>query len=264
MKNLISAFCITLSVLGIWGCTKQPTASIAASKTSVSSGESISFTNTSKDGESYKWNFGDGTNSTEASPTKSYASPGNYQVEMTVYSKKEKKSDKATISISVIQPNEIQYDGAKYPLTKGYLEYYGNLGGTENFYNFDVTLVDNGITITQTTGVGTGNVIYMEMWSSLPSDLDPGTYVFAANRSPLTLSTGSCFLNFNIATSLGTVLNCSGASVIVSKSGTNYNFDITYSLATGKTVRAYYKGALIYYDQSKPASKRAKAFAMTY
>ena len=41
------------------------------------------FTNTSKEAASFAWNFGDGTKSTEKSPTHTYASAGNYSVVLT-------------------------------------------------------------------------------------------------------------------------------------------------------------------------------------
>jgi PKD repeat protein len=255
-RNLFMIPLVGFFILTIVGCQKQPDASFTASKTTVVTGEVITFTNTSKDGSSYKWNFGDGTTSEIASPTHSYENAGTFNVEMTAYSKKEKKSDKATTSITVTKANEIRYDGNKYPLTKGYLENYGDWDGTELYYNFDVTLVDNGITITQDDAMGAGNLIYLEMWSSSPTGLMPGTYTFASNYAAQTFSTGGTGFNYNIATGIGTLYECTGGSVIVSQSGSDYIFDITFSLATGKTVNAYYKGALIYYDQTSKKSSR--------
>lgn len=46
----------------------------------------ITFTNTSQNGDSYYWQFGDGTNSTEKSPVHTYASPGKYNVILKVNS----------------------------------------------------------------------------------------------------------------------------------------------------------------------------------
>ncbi|WP_290798616.1 PKD domain-containing protein [Flavihumibacter sp. UBA7668] len=46
----------------------------------------ISFTNTSQNGDTYYWQFGDGGSSTEASPVHSYAVPGKYEVKLKVNS----------------------------------------------------------------------------------------------------------------------------------------------------------------------------------
>ncbi len=53
---------------------------------SIDINEAIEFTNLSTMGESYLWNFGDGTTSTEVSPTHSYTNFGTYSVVLTVTS----------------------------------------------------------------------------------------------------------------------------------------------------------------------------------
>ncbi|MBC8487341.1 MAG: PKD domain-containing protein [Bacteroidetes bacterium] len=255
-KNLFIVPLIIVLITFI-SCQKEPDASFTASKTSVVTGEVITFTNTSKDGNDYEWNFGDGVTSVLANPTYFYENAGTYNVEMTAYSKNGKKSDNATASITVTKANEIRYDGNKYPLTKGYLENYGDWDGSEVYYNFDVTLVDDGITITQDDAMGTGNLIYLELWSSSSTGLVPGTYTFADNYAAQTFSWGETGFNYNIATDIGTLYECTGGTVTISQSGTDYIFDVILTLATGKTVNAYYKGSLIYYDQtSKKSSKK--------
>lgn len=46
--------------------------------------EPIVFSNESENGDSYHWDFGDGTTSTETNPTKTYAEPGLYTVKLKV------------------------------------------------------------------------------------------------------------------------------------------------------------------------------------
>jgi len=243
-------FLAGLFLLTIVGCQKQPEASFTASKTNVVTGEAITFTNTSNNASSYKWNFGDGTSSDVASPTHAYENPGTYTVTMTANSKNGKKSDNATATITVTKANEIKYDGNKYPLTKGYIDYYGDFNGSGN-YNFDVTLVDNGITDTQGDLSGTGNYLYFVMWSPYSSMLMPGTYTFASNNNAYTFDYGELGLNVNTSTFTGTIYKCISGSVTVSQSGSDYIFDITLNLENGKTLTAYYKGAVTFYNYSK-------------
>lgn len=53
-----------------------------ASFTNTSGSLDISFTNTSENGDTYYWQFGDGTSSTEASPVHNYATAGRYTVNL--------------------------------------------------------------------------------------------------------------------------------------------------------------------------------------
>jgi len=254
-RNLFMNFLAGLFLLTIVGCQKQPEASFTASKTNVVTGEAITFTNTSNNASSYKWNFGDGTSSDVASPTHAYENAGTYTVTMTAYSKNGKKSDNATATIIVTKANEIKYDGNKYPLTKGYIKYYGDFYGSGN-YNFDVYLVDNGITITQSDLSGTGNYLYFEMWSPYSSMLMPGTYTFASNYNSYTFSIGR--VDFNNGTLTQTDYSCISGSVTVSQSGLDYIFDITLTLENGKTLTSYYKGAVTFYYNSKISMHKEK------
>ena len=116
-----------------------------------------------------------------------------------------------------------------------------------------------GIAITQEDIIGNGNLIYLELWSSSPTSLNPGTYIFSNNYAAQTFSTGGVALNFNIETELGTLFDiCTGGNVIISQSGTDYIFDITLTLANGKTVNAYYKGSMIMYDQTGLKSNKKR------
>lgn len=92
---------ITLNVTNSYGCyttltksnmveaVKGVSASFATSALSLCNpGESISFTNTSTGSGTltYKWDFGDGGSSTDASPSHVYNSKGNYTAKVTVTS----------------------------------------------------------------------------------------------------------------------------------------------------------------------------------
>ena len=241
-------------LFGLSGCQKEPSASFTTSKTTVVTGETITFTNTSKDGNDYEWNFGDGVTSVLANPTHSYENSGTYTVELTAYSKNGKKSNKASATITVNKANEIVYNGEKYPLTKGYIDLWHD--PFEDIYELRVNLVDDGITITQDDEMGTGNLIFIEAYSSSPG-LYPGTYTYSSSCCyAQTFDYGGLGINYDITNEVGTWYDFVGGTVTVSQSGTVYIIDATFTLANGKTVNAYYKGSLIYYNHtSKKSSK---------
>ncbi len=72
------------------GCTATDEVTVTvnytpdASFTYTSAGLTVIFTNTSTDGASYSWSFGDGGTSTEANPSHTYAVGGAYTVTLTV------------------------------------------------------------------------------------------------------------------------------------------------------------------------------------
>lgn len=69
---------------GSTGPTSPPSADFAFSPASPKPGQSVSFSDRSQGGaSSWTWSFGDGTSSSTQNPTKVYASPGTYNVQLT-------------------------------------------------------------------------------------------------------------------------------------------------------------------------------------
>ncbi len=255
MKKILILISVVFAIFTFSSCQKEPATSFTASKTAVVTDEVITFTNSTVDGVTFEWNFGDGTTSSLENPTHSYEKAGSYNVQLTAFSKNGKKSSSSNLTITVTKANEIKYDGNNYPLTKGYIENFGDWYEESNYYNFDISLVNDGITMSQNDAVGTGDLIVLELWSSSPTGVNPGNYTFATNGAAQTFSAGIAGFNYNVATETGTLYECTGGSVTVTQNGTDYIFDITLSLASGKTVNAYYKGSMIYYDQRNSISK---------
>lgn len=84
-------YTVTLYIISDQGCIdslrrtitvrRRVIASFSASPALVCQGVPVTFTNTSQGATSYTWNFGDGSpNSSLASPTHTYTTPGTYQV----------------------------------------------------------------------------------------------------------------------------------------------------------------------------------------
>jgi len=90
LKRFSPFFLIALLVMT--GCKKEhfnfndlsPTvvSFFTLDKTSFDVDEDIQFTNKSEDAESYTWDFGDGTTSTEKNPVKNYTAAGTYTVSL--------------------------------------------------------------------------------------------------------------------------------------------------------------------------------------
>src|ERR1700744_3149517 len=83
MKNLKISFAAIL-LLGLFfaSCEKAATANFSYSQNGLGT---VNFTNKSSHASSYTWNFGDGSNSSETSPTHTYSSLGNYSVTLTAH-----------------------------------------------------------------------------------------------------------------------------------------------------------------------------------
>ncbi len=104
MKNLAVYTSILLLLVILSGCYKEPMASFTMSASSVEVDEPVSFENTSVEMDRCEWLFGDGAQSTQASPSHTYTDPGTYEVVLRVFSKNDMKADIASTNITVIQP----------------------------------------------------------------------------------------------------------------------------------------------------------------
>ncbi len=116
MKNKLFTLVLLTTLSIFYSCQKEPTASFTVSSTSVNIGETVTFTNTSKDANSCLWDFGDGETSITESPSHIYDSTGTFTVTLTAFSKDVNKKDIATeiikinlsittLSVTFITPN---------------------------------------------------------------------------------------------------------------------------------------------------------------
>lgn len=154
-----------------------------------------------------------------------------------------------------VKKNYVTYNNKDYNFTKGYLIYYGDLDAKAGTYNFDVFLCTDGINYNSTTDEfsGSGNIFYMELFSSSATALVPGTYTYDSTMSYLanTYDLGIFAVNFNIATTSGEIeQEIKQGTFKTSNSGSTYTFNIDVMAADGKKITGMYSGALTYSDQS--------------
>jgi len=269
MKKISLALFVGLFLLGMTACQKEPTASFTASKTTVEVGEVVMFTNTSKEGDSYEWSFGDGNTSTTASPTHTYNTAGTFIVTLKAKSKNGKKTDEATTTITVENPTPtagFTYNGTTYPLSTGILEYFG-IWGSNSGYNFDLMILSPGINFinqgTDWDATGTGHYVYFEMFTSSATDLVAGTYNFAMTGNAMTFSDYSGFAtNYDIdaGTSEHSDYFASG-TVTISKTGNNYTAAFTGTTETNNSpFTAAFTGPLHYFDYTGKSIEAKKRF----
>ena len=88
MKQIIFTLFAVFGLLTFNSCKKdestpKPTAEFTFTGGGCTAPCAILFDNTSKEATNYSWDFGDGTNSTDKSPTKTYNIGGTYTVQLT-------------------------------------------------------------------------------------------------------------------------------------------------------------------------------------
>lgn len=124
----LSLFAMVFAALSLLtGCAKEPVAFFSVSN-AVGLNQDVTFINYSVDADSYTWDFGDGTSSTEREPTHQYTAEGTYSVTLTAYSKGEKKKDSATKTVTV---DALQAFVGNYNVTQ-------DCNGSGGFYTMSV------------------------------------------------------------------------------------------------------------------------------
>ena len=102
MKTKIKlAGLLFVAIIAFASCMKEPMACCDVPTTGTV-GVSVSFSSScSMDASTYDWNFGDGATSTEANPTHTYTAAGTYKVVLMAMSKKGKKMNETSKSITI-------------------------------------------------------------------------------------------------------------------------------------------------------------------
>ena len=89
MKKILAFSIVAVALMA--SCGKKPVAGFSASTNDTYTDKAVAFTSSATDAKSQEWTFGDGSSSTDASPSHSYKAAGDYLVTCTVYSDKKSK-----------------------------------------------------------------------------------------------------------------------------------------------------------------------------
>lgn len=164
-----------------------------------------------------------------------------------------------------VKESKATYDGSEYSLTSGLIENYGedsspNSGWDYSGYNLDLVLLSDGITLTNNNGEpsveGEGFAIYFEMFSSTADALADGTYTLDVSNNIPTGTYDYGDVNF---VSNGTVtdnIEIASGTIIVAKSGNEYEITVDCYDVNQNQLSAYYKGELMYFDYTSSTNGR--------
>jgi PKD repeat protein len=241
-------FVILLSILFFSACEKEPMVSFTVNKTEAVIGEDLEFTNETIDGLTYNWDFGDGTSSNYIHPKHHYEEVGTYEVTLTAYSESGKKHDMASKTISVKIVSKIQIASTTYPIIKGFIDYNGKYSDSE-MYLYNLQLMDHNLRITDGQVFGTGNLIFLNLASSVPLDLPSGDYTFSYNHEDFTFD--QCFILIGYSLKADeTPYFIEEGTVTISKNGSLYTITMNLTTDHGVLVYVYYEGELQFFDSS--------------
>lgn len=111
-----------LAILG-FSCNPQPEACFTPENSEIEFGETFTLTNCSKKSSSYNINWGDGVFDKEATLSHNYTIPGNFTVNITVFSTGESNYDETQVFVEVKEPN---YEKVKTNWTNYKIEAFTN------------------------------------------------------------------------------------------------------------------------------------------
>jgi PKD repeat protein len=113
--------------------------------TYVADGATITFTNTSTLADSYSWDFGDGTTSTETDPVHVFPADGSYNVSLTATNDVGESTTSQTIIISSgVLTEEILTDGAWKLQVSDHACYVGEGMGGDNWWKVPIDYLNGG------------------------------------------------------------------------------------------------------------------------
>ncbi len=141
--------------------------------------------------------------------------------------------------------NVMEIAGEEFDIAFAGLENYGE--NSDGSYDWDVYLLGVGITINNSTPVGQGATIYLDLNTNNADGLAAGTYTYANERAPFTWIYADACTSFNTSNfncASGPLVSSEG-TVVISGSGTNTTIQVNLLDNSGASITASYTGGLI-------------------
>lgn len=245
--NYLFVFVTIIISIGFTACQKTPETNFTMDKSSVYITESIAFTNTSTDGSTYKWDFGDGVISTEKNPTHIYTTPGIYTVKLTAFSENGKKSDDNTADVTILS-NRFEYNNVQYDLPKGILMKYSQVGNVFKmgvFMYAGYSLTTSGIYLTKI--FGTGDYAWFDIYTTDSTALAPGTFTYNTNNEVGTFTSSKFAINYTIGKKISEIHDIKGGTMTIQKKDSQYCIYFIGTDDNGKALKVTYSGELKFY-----------------
>ena len=227
---------IAVAAIFFSGCAKDPLALFSVDKDVVYVGDEVTFTNASVDADTYKWDFGDGKSSTEFSPKHTYEAAGTYTV--CLHANTKKNASVATLTITVKKHNEFVVNGVHYPINGLQVIYENSTNGGKNYYLYFYNKSELVYNSADQDFTGRGNMLEVDIYANA---LESGTYRYNPDYTPVL---GTCdwieaYTNYNFNTGEGTLTAADSGTLIVTKNGNDYTFEIEYTNYNADKVTGY-------------------------
>lgn len=235
MRNFKFLMILAVAAIFFSGWAKDPLALFSADKDVVYVGDEVTFTNASVDADTYYWDFGDGKSSTEFSPKHTYEAAGTYTVYLHANTKK--NASVASLTITVKKHNEFVVNNIHYPIT-AVKTLYEDLSDGRNynlyFYNKDELIYNP----SEEWFTGRGNMLEVELYAT---SLEAGTYRYNSSLTPILGTCGwlETLTDYDFDTDNGSERSAISGSVVVTKNGNDYTFDVEFTDDNGQKITGY-------------------------
>ena len=199
MRNFKFLMILAVAAIFFSGCAKDPLALFSADKDVVYVGDEVTFTNASVDADTYYWDFGYGKSSTEFSP---------------------KVVNNIHYPITAVKTlYEDLSDGRNYNLY---------------FYNKDELIYNP----SEEWFTGRGNMLAVELYAT---SLEAGTYRYNSSLTPILGTCGwlETLTDYDFDTDNGSERGAISGSVVVTKNGNDYTFDVEFTDDNGQKITGY-------------------------
>lgn len=176
-KGLVPGILVSAALLA--GCETLPTVDFTFDPEDIAAYDTVTFSNTSTDADSYTWDFGDNTASNEASPIHIYMASGTYTVKLVASN----EDGDAEISKDLTVNDPLNYytlNGAEYVIDSEMFWYQAPQGGDPY-----IRLL--------TTVAGQDNPDLLKLYPNKGLGELPGTYTWDSEKPAGTYDAGYTF-----------------------------------------------------------------------